>query len=81
MYAVLGFYGVLIGLSVMKSKFSASRAAANKPAPTKPDLHTEVVRGAIPSMEDEGFEAFMNESDENAEKWLSNLDSEDSKSH
>lgn len=70
--AVLGFYGVIIGGAVLNSRRKAANAP--KPVPTVPDYHTVKVVSAIPGVEDDGFEEFMEESDENVEKWFDSLE-------
>jgi hypothetical protein len=74
-YGILGLYASIGVLVKLRASSSASAAAANTPAPEKPDYTTvvHVVAEGIPSAETDpaGFEAFMNGPPENAEKWAS----------
>ena len=71
----MGFYGAVVGISMAYS--SAKKASAPKPAPVRPDFHTEKAVTSTPGVEDDGFEEFICDGDENVEKWFASLEEEE----
>ena len=77
--AMLGLYTVLIAVAIMRSNSKAAWEAANAPAPTKPDFHTQKVISGVPSLSEQpdAWEEFVTADEENMEKWLATLDEEE----
>lgn len=68
---VMGFYITLISLAVLRSKMKAAKEEANAPPAEFPDFHTVKEVSEIPSIEDEAWESWIEEDEENIEKWIS----------